>query len=149
MAKNSTIHKQFSDTLEFSTRADERLSEDAFDIYLIRIIESLSNAINFEFTKGKNSEEVFTMPAISGLDNLQKAQLARDLSELLHNLRNFRESINFRDSVESIRNFKVINILKSRDIIESLMNSNEMYLSKTESEEILNLIFIHCSESKS
>ena len=104
-----TDQQKFSKKTDFntlSTRADDRVSEEITDFLLSRLIEILSKSINFEFSKGQASQNLFKIPLLQNLDILQKTQLSRDLAELLFNFRHQRDSINIRQSLENLRNFK-------------------------------------------
>ena len=144
--KNSKKNSEFT---ERSTRTDERFTEDALDVLLVKIIENLSKAINFEFNKGSDTAELFSMPVLDNLDYLEKSQLARDLSELLFNCRHFRDSINFRDSIESLRHFKGVLACEDRDLVEKLKLCKDIHLDTREAGDLLRLIFESYTESKS
>lgn len=140
------MKEEFSD---FSTRADDRLSEDPIEGLMVKLIENISKSVDFEFSIKGNLNGLFSMPDLDRLNLLQKAQLARDLSELLYNIRNRKDSINIRESLGSLRNFKEVSQETHRDLITILKNSDATFLTKMETEEILNLIFSQCAESSS
>lgn len=146
-----TDQQKFSKKTDFntlSTRADDRVSEEITDFLLSRLIEILSKSINFEFSKGQASQNLFKIPLLQNLDILQKTQLSRDLAELLFNFRHQRDSINIRQSLENLRNFKETTE-ESSDIIKSLSLSKEIHIPKEETDSLLNLILSVCSDSVS
>lgn len=130
-----------------STRTNNRNSEDFCDFGLCKVIENLSKSINTEFNKGLY-DNLFIMPELDNLSILEKSQLARDLSELLHNYRTMRESLNFRESLESLRNFKDLKN-QNEDILEEIFKGKEVLIDKNHSEEIMKLLFLTCNESES
>ena len=74
--------------------------------------------------------------------------MSRDLAELLFNFRHQRDSINIRQSLENLRNFKETTE-ESSDILKSLSLSKEIHIPKEETDSLLNLILSVCSDSVS
>ncbi|OMJ65341.1 hypothetical protein SteCoe_38444 [Stentor coeruleus] len=155
---------------------DERpsLSDSTLEILIENIIQNLSNLINAEFNKnsGTKDENLFCVPDMLNETFLSKAQLARDLSELLYNCKSKRESILSNQPYESLRNYRPSNLaLTTQDIFSCIFNGSfdktktgtktkpsdsntaqeidSLYLNGTQAEELLSIIqeFSAVSES--
>lgn len=132
----------------FSTRPDDILTDEICEMILGKLIENLSKSLSFEFSKDQGKENFFCMPKLEHLDLIQKSSLARDLTELLHNQHNLRDSINLRTSLESIKNFEEIENGK-KDLITVLAEGKEVQLSKKEARDLVKLILLECNQSES
>lgn len=132
----------------FSTRPDDVLNDEICEIVIAKLIENLSKSLSFEFSQGSKKDNFFCMPKLDHLDLSQKSILARDLTELLYNQRNLRDSADLRASLESIKNFQEMEN-KQKDLIQIFSEGNEVYLSKREARDLVKLIFLECNNSES
>ena len=138
--------KVLPEQTNYSTRPDDGINEEIFDLVLGKLIENLSKSISLEFGRGTD-EKLFFMPKLTHLDLTQKTDLARDLSELLFNRRNMRDSLDLRSSLESIKNFQELE--KQQDLIQKIQKGEELQITKREAETLIKLIFLQCNDSES
>ena len=132
----------------FSTRPDDVLTDEICDMVIGKLIENLSKSLSFEFSQGSQKDFFFCMPKLDHLDLSQKSILARDLTELLYNQRNLKDSMDLRSSLESIKNFQEIEN-NEKDLVQMLCEGNEVYLSKKAAQDLVKLIFLECNNSES
>ena len=134
---------------------DENLSprDSTLEILLENTIQTLSTSINKEFNKSSGSDEaLFFLPDMLGFDFLAKVQLARDLSELLFNCKNKRDTILPSQSIESLRNYRPSSLnLTNKDLLSAILNQDQegVYINANDAEEILKIIsdFTNVSET--
>lgn len=94
---------------DVSPISPEVSQENYVSDFLERMIQNLSSSINEEFNKNAHTtdETLFCLPDLDVYNFHEKAQLARDLADLLFQCKTNRESIRSRQSLENIRGMRV------------------------------------------
>mmetsp|Transcript_10568 Transcript_10568/g.10580 ORF Transcript_10568/g.10580 Transcript_10568/m.10580 type:complete len:129 (+) Transcript_10568:1-387(+) len=98
-----------TDAIADLTPISEMSNEQQLSDLLEKMTQNLSSAINEEFNKNAQTtdETLFCLPDLNSFNFHEKAQLARDLADLLFQCKTNRESIRSRQSLENIRGMRV------------------------------------------